>query len=143
MLLGEFRPKLDDKNRLILPAKFRPDFQEGMVLTRGQEKCIYAFPTAEFQEVYEKVRQSPVSSRQARNYMRMFLSGASDEAMDKQHRVTIPQPLREYAGLEKELAVIGVGTRLEIWDVTAWADFIEAEEDNYSAIEEEVIPGMI
>lgn len=143
MLLGEFRPKLDDKNRLILPAKFRADFSEGMVLTRGQEKCIYAFPTAEFAEIYDKVRQAPVSSRQARNYLRMFLSGASDEAMDKQNRVTIPQSLREYAGLEKDLAVIGVGTRLEIWDVDAWAEFIAAEEENYSDIEEEVIPGMI
>lgn len=143
MLLGEFNPKLDEKHRLILPAKFRADFADGMVLTRGQENCIYAFPPKEFQELYEKVRQAPVSSKQARNYLRMFLSGASDEAMDKQNRVTIPAALREYAGLDRELAVIGVGSRVEIWDAEAWQKFISEEEEHYSAIEEEVIPGLI
>ncbi|MGB3414334.1 MAG: division/cell wall cluster transcriptional repressor MraZ [Microbacteriaceae bacterium] len=143
MLLGEFNPKLDEKNRLILPAKLRADFADGMVLTRGQEKCVYAFPPKEFQELYDKVRQAPVSSKQARNYLRLFLSGASDEAMDKQNRVTIPQTLRDYAGLDRELAVVGLGTRIEIWDAEAWKAFVSEEEDNYSAIEEEVIPGLI
>lgn len=143
MLLGEFSPKMDEKNRLILPAKFRADFSDGIVLTRGQEKCIYAFPAKEFQEMYERLRQAPVSSKQARNYLRLFLSGASDEAMDKQHRITLPASLREYAGLDRDVAVIGVGTRAEIWDATAWNEFVEAEEDAYSEIEEEVIPGLI
>lgn len=143
MLLGEFTPKLDDKNRVIFPAKFRADFSDGMVLTRGQERCIYAFPSREFQQLYDRARQAPVSSKNVRSYLRVLLSGASDETLDGQNRITIPASLREYAGIERDLAVIGLGTRVEIWDATSWQEYLAAEESSYSDTSEEVIPGLL
>ena len=109
MLLGTHTPKLDDKGRVILPAKFRDELQSGLVITRGQENCLYVFSAAEFAAVHDKIRQAPVTNVDARNYLRVFLSGASDEQPDKQGRVTIPAALRQYAGLDKDLVVIGVG----------------------------------
>ena len=106
MFLGTHSPRLDEKGRIILPAKFRDELANGLVLTRGQERCIYVFSQKEFERIHEQMRQAPLSSRQARDYMRVFLSGASDEVPDKQGRVTIPPALREYAGLGRELAVI-------------------------------------
>ncbi len=90
MFLGTYEPKLDEKGRVILPAKFREELSSGLVLTRGQERCIYVFSAREFESMSDKIRQAPVTSKQARDYMRVFLSGASAETPDKQHRVTIP-----------------------------------------------------
>ena len=90
MFLGTYEPKLDEKGRVILPAKFREELSTGLVLTRGQERCIYVFSAREFEQMSDKIRQAPVTSKQARDYMRVFLSGASAETPDKQHRVTIP-----------------------------------------------------
>ena len=142
MLLGTYTPKLDEKGRLILPAKFREELGEGVVLTRGQDRCIYVFSNAEFEELHSRLRQAPVTSKQARDYLRVLLSGAHAETPDKQMRVTIPAQLRSYAGLERELAVIGAGTRAEIWDAQAWADYLEATEASFSETAEEVIPGL-
>ena len=107
MFLGTYEPRLDDKARLILPAKFRAELADGLVLTRGQERCLYVFSAEEFARVHEQMRAAPLSSKQARDYIRVFLSGASDEVPDKQGRITIPASLRSYAGLGRELAVIG------------------------------------
>jgi MraZ protein len=142
MLLGTHAPKLDEKGRVILPAKFRDDLSSGLVLTRGQDRCLYVFSTKEFEAINETIRQAPITSKQARDYLRIFLSGASDEIPDKQGRVTIPPALRTYAALGKELVVIGVGSRAEIWDATAWADYLANKENDFSEISEEVIPGL-
>ncbi|MFW6187828.1 MAG: division/cell wall cluster transcriptional repressor MraZ, partial [Actinomycetota bacterium] len=93
MFLGTYSPRLDEKGRLILPAKYREELAEGLVLTRGQERCLYVFSVREFERVHEQLRAAPLSSKQARDYIRVFLSGASDEVPDKQGRVTIPPPL--------------------------------------------------
>ena len=114
MFLGTYSPRLDTKGRIILPAKFREELSAGLVLTRGQERCLYVFSAEEFERIHEQMRSAPLSSRQARDYMRVFLSGASDEVPDKQGRVTIPAALREYARLDRELVVIGAGSRAEI-----------------------------
>ncbi|SJM65449.1 division/cell wall cluster transcriptional repressor MraZ [Gulosibacter sp. 10] len=143
MFLGTYSPKLDDKGRLILPAKFREDLAEGVVLTRGQERCIYVFSNAEFEGFHAQIRQAPVTSKQARDYLRLLLSGAHAETPDKQGRITIPAQLRKYAGLDRELAVIGAGTRAEIWDSNAWNDYVEANEASFSETAEEVIPGLL
>lgn len=103
---------------------------------------MYVFSAAEFGRVHEQLRAAPLSSRQARDYIRVFLSGASDEVPDKQGRVTIPPPLRDYAGLGRELAVIGAGTRAEIWDAQAWNDYLNEKEAVFSETEEEVVPGL-
>lgn len=142
MFLGTFTPKLDEKGRVILPAKFRDELAEGLVITRGQERCLYVFSEEEFSSMHERIRQAPVTSKQARDYLRVFLSGAHPETPDKQNRVTIPQGLREYAGLDRDLAVIGAGSRAEIWDAEAWQTYLAAQEEAFSDIEEEVIPGM-
>lgn len=142
MLLGTYTPKLDEKGRLILPAKFRGEFEGGLVLTRGQERCIYVFSEAEFEELHGRIRQAPVTSKQARDYLRLLLSGAHAETPDRQMRITVPASLREYAGLDRELTVIGAGTRAEIWDAQAWADYVAANEAAFSETAEEVIPGL-
>ena len=142
MLLGTHSPRLDEKGRLILPAKYRDELADGLVLTRGQERCLYVFSQKEFERIHEQMREAPISSRQSRDYLRVFLSGASDEVPDKQGRVTIPQNLRKYAGLERELAVIGVGTRAEIWDAQAWEDYLTEKEASFSETDEDALPGI-
>jgi MraZ protein len=142
MLLGTHTPKLDEKNRLILPAKFREELSAGIVVTRGQERCLYLFAASEFASVHEKIRQAPVTSKQARDYLRVFLSGASDEVPDRQGRITLPGLLREYAGLNRELVIIGVGSRAEIWDASVWQQYLSNNEQAFSETAEEVIPGL-
>lgn len=142
VLLGTHSPRLDEKGRLILPAKYRDELADGLVLTRGQERCLYVFSQKEFERIHEQMREAPISSRQSRDYLRVFLSGASDEVPDKQGRVTIPQNLRKYAGLDRDLAVIGVGARAEIWDAQAWEDYLTEKEGSFSDTDEEALPGL-
>ena len=142
MFLGTHAPRLDDKGRLILPAKFREQLEPGVVVTRGQERCLYLFPVAEFERLAEQLRQAPVTSKQARDYLRVFLSGASDESVDKQGRVTIPPTLRTYAGLDRDVAVIGAGQRVEIWDGPAWENYLAEQEQAFAEQAEEVVPGL-
>lgn len=142
MFLGTTEPKLDDKGRLILPAKFRDQLSEGLVITRGQEHCLYVFPAAQFQQMYEEFSKAPITSKQARDYLRVLMSGASDEIPDKQGRVRIPPALRDYAGLKRDLKVIGAGQRAEIWDAEAWDRYLAEQEDGFASVAEEIIPNM-
>lgn len=142
MFLGTYEPKLDDKGRVILPARFREDMEGGIVLTRGQEHCIYAFPAQEFEQMTVELRRAPLSSKQARDYIRVLLSGAYKEVPDKQGRITLPPDLRKYAGLDRDLTVIGAGSRAEIWNSQAWNDYLSVQEDVFSQTENEIIPGM-
>lgn len=142
LLLGTYTPKLDEKGRLILPAKFRGRLSSGLVMTKGQERCLFLLPMDEFQQIYTQIRQAPVTSKAARDYTRNFLAGASDEVPDKQGRVSIPTHLREYAGLDREVVVIGVGTRVEVWDAQAWATYQEETEPDYIDQAEEIFPGL-
>lgn len=142
VFLGTYAPKLDEKGRVILPAKFRDELSTGVVVTRGQEHCIYVFSAREFEDLHDKIRQAPVTSKTARDYLRVFLSGASAETPDKQNRVTIPANLRAYAGLERDLKVIGAGSRVEIWDTEAWETYLTEQEATFANTTEEVIPGL-
>ncbi|MGO1637373.1 division/cell wall cluster transcriptional repressor MraZ [Ancrocorticia populi] len=142
MFLGTYEPRLDDKGRIILPAKYREQLQGGLVMTRGQEHCLYVFPLAEFETMQQQLRQAPLASKEARSYLRVFLSGAVDEVPDKQGRITIPANLRTYAGLQRELSVIGTGNRIEIWDQTAWSQYLTEQESAFADREDEVIPGL-
>ncbi len=143
MFLGTHTPRLDDKGRLFLPAKFRDRLAGGLVMTRGQERCLYVFPMDEFAKLTQKFQEAPTSSKAARDYMRVFLSGASDEIPDKQGRVTVPAALRQYAGLDRECTVIGAGSRVEVWDTTAWNDYLQSTEQAFADQSEEVIPGLM
>lgn len=142
MFLGTYAPKLDEKGRVILPAKFRDELSGGMVVTRGQDRCLYVFGQREFESVVERMRQAPVSSKQSRDFQRLFLSGASQEIPDKQNRITLPVSLREYAGLERDLTVIGAGSRAEIWDTATWDAYYKSTESDFVNTTEEVIPGL-
>ncbi len=142
MFLGTYAPKLDEKGRVILPAKFRDELSGGMVVTRGQDRCLYVFAQREFESVVERMRQAPVSSKQSRDFQRLFLSGASQEIPDKQNRITLPVSLREYAGLERDLTVIGAGSRAEIWDTATWDAYYKSTESDFVNTTEEVIPGL-
>ena len=142
MLLGTYTPKLDDKGRVILPAKFREELAGGVVVTRGQERCLYVFSTSEFARVHEQMRQAPLSNKRMRDFSRVFLAGASAETPDGQNRITLPGPLRSFAGLEKDLVVTGVGDRAEIWNAEAWDAYMNDQEQSYAELEEEVIPGI-
>ena len=143
VFLGTHTPRLDDKGRLFLPAKFRERLAGGLVVTRGQERCLYIFPADEFVRVAESVRNAPVTSKAVRDYLRVLLSGASDEIPDKQGRVTVPPTLREYAGLSRDCTVIGAGSRVELWDTSAWDTYLASTEQAFADQSEEVIPGLL
>jgi MraZ protein len=143
MFLGTHHPRLDDKGRLFRPAKFREELAEGVVVTKGQERCLFVFPMAEFQRVTEALSQAPVTARAVRDYSRVFFASASDEVPDKQGRITIPAPLREYAGLDKQCVVIGANTRVEIWDTTSWETYLADREQSFADLETEVLPGVL
>lgn len=143
MFLGTHAPRLDDKGRLFLPAKYRDELAGGVVITKGQERCLYVFPEAEFQRITEALRTAPVTAKAVRDYSRVFFASASDEIPDKQGRIMIPPGLRSYAGLSRDCAVIGANTRLEIWDSAAWETYLEQQEPAFSELSEEVLPGVL
>lgn len=142
MFFGTHTPRLDDKGRLFLPAKFRDELQEGLVITRGQDRCLCVWPDAEFAKLTEQMRQAPVTNRRARDYMRMLFAGASDQVPDRQGRISIPPMLREYASLTRDCAVIGAMNRVEIWDAGAWRSYNEEQEPAFADLSEEVLPGV-
>ena len=142
MFLGTYAPRLDEKGRLFLPAKFRDELAEGLVITKGQERCLYVFSAPEFARLTERLREAPLTAKGARDYSRVFFASAHDETPDKQGRVTVPPPLRDYAGLERDCAVIGANTRVEIWAADAWSDYLAASEEQFSSLSEEVLPGI-
>lgn len=142
MFLGTHTPRLDEKGRLILPAKYRDQMSDGLVVTRGQERCLFIYPMDEFVKVAGAMQTAPTTNRGARDYLRVFLSGASDEVPDRQGRFTVPVNLRQYAGLGREVTVIGAGTRLEVWDSAVWDAYLAASEQSFADIEEEVVPGV-
>jgi MraZ protein len=143
VFLGTHTPRLDEKGRLILPAKYREELSTGLVLTKGQERCLYVFPATEFGRITEALRTAPVTAKAVRDYSRVFFASASDEELDRQGRITIPASLREYEGLQRECVVIGANTRLEIWDATAWETYLGQQEDAFSDASEEVLPGIL
>ena len=142
MFFGTYTPKLDDKGRLILPAKFRDQLAGGLMVTRGQEHCLYVWPQAEVERITERLREAPVSNKATRDYVRRFSSASSDETPDKQGRITVPPKLREWANLSKDVVVIGAMNRLEIWDEAAWEAYSESQEESFAELSDEVFPGI-
>ncbi|HEY0169048.1 MAG TPA: division/cell wall cluster transcriptional repressor MraZ [Jatrophihabitans sp.] len=142
MFLGTHTPRLDDKGRLALPAKFRTELEGGLVITKGQERCLFVFPMAEFSRITELLRSAPVTQRSVRDYSRVFFASASHEVPDGQGRITVPSQLREYAGLSKDCVVIGANSRVEVWDSAAWQSYLADTEQSF-ADAEEVLPGLL
>ncbi len=131
MLIGEFEHSLDAKSRLIMPAKIREDIGESFIITKGLDGCLFGFSKSEWNNFEEKLKTLPLTNKNARDFVRFFLSGAIECEVDKQGRFLITSNLREYANLEKEAVITGVGTRIEIWDKDKWKSY--NSEENLSA----------
>lgn len=142
LLLGTYTPKIDAKGRMALPAKFRSQLGPGMVMARGQERCVYLLPQMEFRRIAMQIQRTSMGNKAAREYLRVFLSGAVDQDPDKQGRVLVPQMLRDYANLGSDIVVIGVGTRAEIWNRQAWEEYLADKEQGYSDIADDVLPAV-
>jgi len=140
VFLGTHTPRLDDKGRLVLPARFRDELAAGLVITRGQERCLTVWPAAGFARFTEHVQSAPQTSRDARAYFRMLFAGASDEVPDKQGRVTLPPQLRDYAGLDRDCVVIGMNDRVEVWETERWNQYSAEHEADFAELNGAVMP---
>ena len=136
MMMGEYHHNIDEKGRLIIPAKFRVELGEKFVITRGMEQCLFVYSMDEWNKMVEKLRELPFTKKDARIFNRMFLSGATECELDKSGRVNIAGPLTTYAHLEKECVIIGVNDRLEIWSLEEFDKFFNDNIDNFSDIAE-------
>ena len=138
MLIGEYKHNLDPKKRLSIPAKFRKELGEGAVLTRGLDTCLFVFPRKHWDPMAERIASLPFSRKDNREFSRLILSGAVEVEFDVLGRILIPEFLKNYALLEKEVIVTGVYTRLEIWDAKRWQDYKKNLEKNSDNIAEKL-----
>lgn len=136
MFLGEHQHTLDGKGRLVLPSKFREGLADGCVVTKGQERCLYVFPADRWEEEATRVNRMPRTDKRARSFARAFFASAAQAVPDRQGRIALPKPLRDYAGLDKDVTVLGVADRVELWDAPAWTDASVSADDYYAEIEE-------
>lgn len=138
MLMGEYHHSIDDKGRIIIPSKFRDILGNSFIITRGLEGCLFLYSLVEWEKITQKLNKLPFTKKDARSFMRFFLSGATAAEFDKQGRINITSPLISYAELKKECVIIGVGDRLEIWSSEKWNSFYEDNKDNLSNIAEDL-----
>jgi len=133
--VGTFTPRLDDKGRVTLPAKYRDHFLAGVTLARGQDHCLYVFTPDGFDDFAAEIIDAPVTDARARGYQRVLLANTDEQKPDAQGRISIPVRMREYARLTKDVVVTGVGSRMEIWDADEWTRYEATHEESYSAPE--------
>ncbi|MDI6689884.1 MAG: division/cell wall cluster transcriptional repressor MraZ [Actinomycetota bacterium] len=136
MFSGEFHHTLDSTGRLILPAEFRDALADGLFIAKGMEKCLFIFSRKEWLQLADKIRLLPLTKKDARQFSRCFFSGAKEGILDKQGRVLIPDHLRKYAGLNKDVVIIGVSNRLEIWNREKWETYRKQAEKSYAEVAE-------
>ncbi len=134
--MGEYHHNMDDKNRLIVPSKFREKLGETFIVTRGLENCLFIYALEDWERIVKKLESLPFTKKDARKFMRFFLSGATNLEFDKQGRITIPSPLLSHANIKKECVIIGVGERAEIWGVEEWEKFFDDSKEDISDIAE-------
>jgi len=137
--MGEYQHSVDSKGRLIIPAKFRDLLNEGFVITRGLDNCIFGYPMDEWRKLEEKLKALPMTKKDTRAFARFFFSGATEVEIDKQGRINIPTTLMEYAKLTKDCIVIGVSSRIEIWAKESWESYFEESEGSFNEIAENII----
>lgn len=137
--MGEYHHNVDTKGRIIVPAKFRDNLGETFILTRGLDRCLFGYPLSEWTIIEEKLKQLPLTKKDARAFTRFFFSGATECEVDKQGRINIAAPLVQYAQLEKECVILGVSNRIEIWDKTEWQNYFAESEDSFAEIAENMI----
>ena len=134
MLLGEYRHNVDVKGRVSVPSKFRDDLGQSFVVTKGLDNCLFMYSKTEWETFEEILKQLPLTNADARTFIRFFFAGATEVEVDKQGRINIPQVLRDYAGIKKDVVIAGVATRAEIWDSEAWDKYTSSEALNVSNI---------
>ena len=136
MFIGEYQHTIDPKGRVIIPAKFRDTLGESFVVTKGLDNCLFIYPNEEWQNLERKLRTLPLTSRDARAFTRFFFAGATEFQLDKQGRILIPSNLRGYANLDKDIVIIGVSTRIEIWSNDVWDNYNDEANLDHDAIVE-------
>jgi MraZ protein len=137
--MGEYQHNIDQKGRMIVPSKFREGLGDRFVVTRGLDKCLFAYPMDEWKNIETKLKKLPLTKKDARAFTRFFFSGAVECELDKQGRINIPQTLRQYASLEKECVVIGVSERIELWSSDNWTDYVTESEESFAEIAENLM----
>lgn len=138
MFIGEFNHAVDVKGRLSMPAKFRENLGEVFYITKGLDHCLFVFPESEWRVFEEKLKTLPLTNKNARAFVRLFFAGAAEASFDKQGRILVPQTLREHAEIDKEVVVIGVGQRIEIWSTDQWSNYNDPENISYDEIAEQM-----
>ncbi|MEK3882517.1 division/cell wall cluster transcriptional repressor MraZ [Paenibacillus sp. PL2-23] len=139
MFMGEYQHSIDDKGRLIIPAKFREALGTTFIATRGLDHCLFVYPMTEWSALEQKLKSLPLMKSDARAFTRFFFSGATECELDKQGRVNIPSHLREYAKLDKDCMVLGVSGRVEIWSKGTWDGYYEQSEQTFNEIAEKLV----
>lgn len=139
MFMGEYQHSIDAKGRMIVPAKFRELLGETFVLTRGLDHCILGYPMDEWRKLEQKLKDLPMTKKDARAFARFFFSGASEVELDKQGRINIPSTLINHANLEKECIILGVSSKLEIWAKDAWDSYLDESSESFNDIAENLI----
>ena len=142
MFIGEYHHSVDDKGRLIIPSKFRDELGTKFIITRGIENCLFVYSLESWEKIVNKLETLPFTKKDARAFIRLFLSGASEAEFDKQGRINITSPLISYANITKECVVIGTGDRLEIWSEESWNDFFTSAKDSMSDIAENLFESV-
>ena len=142
MFMGEFHHNIDDKSRIVLPSKFREELGDTFVITRGLEGCLFVYSMTEWNNIVQKLKQLPFTKKDARAFLRFFLSGACECQTDKQGRIAIPSTLVSYANLTKECVVIGVNDRLEIWSNESFSNLFKENEKDIANIAEDLFDSM-
>ncbi len=142
MFMGEFHHNIDEKGRLVIPNKFRLELGERFIITRGLEKCLYAYSISEWNNIVDKLKKLPFTKKDARTFIRAFFSGAAECEFDRQGRINITSPLVSYADLTKECVVIGANDRLEIWGKANWDNFFTENSEKLEDIAENLFNEM-
>ena len=139
MFTGEYHHTLDGKGRVIIPSRLREGLGDRFVVTRGLDHCLFVYPNSEWVRLEQKLKQLPFTKRDSRAFTRLFFSGAMEVEADKQGRILIPQNLREYAGIEKDVMFVGVSNRVEIWSEPAWREYFGEADQNYEELAEKLV----
>jgi len=137
--MGEYQHTIDDKGRLIIPARFREGLGDRFVITKGLDNCLFVYPMSGWDEIEQKLRSLPFTRADARAFVRFFFSGATECESDRQGRILLPGNLREYACLEKEVVIVGVSTRVEIWSRALWEQYCKETSAQYETLAEKIV----
>jgi len=136
MFIGEYKHTIDEKGRTSIPSKFRGELASGCVVTRGLDKCLWIYPLQEWQNLAEKIADLPITQKNARSFSRLMLAGASDLELDRIGRINLPSYLRDYAKIKKDVAIVGVYNRVEIWPADVWSNFKKEMEESGDEVAE-------